>query len=244
MRNYILLTLTAITLWSCGGKTFTKSPVDILVRDYSDKESYAIILQDMDVEEQTFSSRYLHQYKIIFVDKGDSLPQEKTSSWYEVKEPFFWKNENNMGMALATKNEDGTVSKVASPPGHNNYVGNPRYGSWNSGGFWQFYGQYAFMSSMFGMMSRPVYYNDYNNYRQNYQGRRPYYGSNTSKPTYGTKSAYAKKTNPNFFQRKSTKSGWNRSAPRSFSGSKSSGTGTSRYNSSGGFRRSGGGFGK
>lgn len=45
-------------------------------------------------------------------------------------------------------------------------VGNPQYGSWNSGGsggsFWQWYGQYAFFSSMF---HRPIYYSSWGRHR-------------------------------------------------------------------------------
>jgi len=41
-------------------------------------------------------------------------------------------------------------------------VGNPQYGSWQSGGsggsFWQWYGQYAFFSSL---VRRPIYYNNW-----------------------------------------------------------------------------------
>jgi len=41
-------------------------------------------------------------------------------------------------------------------------VGNPQYGSWRSGGsggsFWQWYGQYAFFSSL---VHRPIYYNNW-----------------------------------------------------------------------------------
>ncbi|HJN50890.1 MAG: hypothetical protein QGI68_10315 [Pseudomonadales bacterium] len=42
------------------------------------------------------------------------------------------------------------------------YIGNPRYGSWNhgsGGSVWAWYGQYAFFSSMFG--GRRHYYNDW-----------------------------------------------------------------------------------
>lgn len=42
------------------------------------------------------------------------------------------------------------------------YIGNPRYGSWNhgsGGSFWAWYGQYHFFSSMFG--GRRSYYNDW-----------------------------------------------------------------------------------
>lgn len=48
------------------------------------------------------------------------------------------------------------------------YVGNSNYGSWNTGSngssFWQWYGQYAFFSMMFG--NRPVYYDSWSSQRR------------------------------------------------------------------------------
>ncbi|MEE8057686.1 MAG: hypothetical protein V3T17_07625 [Pseudomonadales bacterium] len=45
-------------------------------------------------------------------------------------------------------------------------VGNPHYGSWHSGSsggsFWQWYGQYAFFSSL---LHRPIYYNNWGRHR-------------------------------------------------------------------------------
>jgi len=91
-------------------------------------------------------------------------------------------------MEVATK-KDGKLSKVASPAGYNHYVGNQKYGHWterNGSSFWEFYGRYAFMSSMFHMMS-PVHRSYWNDYRGGYYGSRPYYGPSGSN-IYGTRS--------------------------------------------------------
>jgi len=161
-----------------------KSPVDNLIRDLSNEQNFSIILMDMDSR----SNGYYHQYQVL-IEKPDTV-LTKTTDWEKVSDTFFANNINNMGMEIASK-KDGTVSKVASPAGYNHYIGNERYGHWvDRGGssFWEFYGQYAFMSSMFHMMTYPVrrsYYDDY--YGGGYYGRRSYYGPSGSN-MYGTQS--------------------------------------------------------
>ncbi|WP_291724776.1 hypothetical protein [Bernardetia sp.] len=194
-----LMAFTSTLLTSCGSsEQVVKSPVDNYTKQLDGYKTYSVILHDMDLKENTFSSdEYKHQYKFILPAKdttGGKVVRDSLSGWVNVSESVFDKNLDNMGMELVSKSEDGKVSKIPSPPGYNNYVGNTRYGSWqtNSSGnsFWAFYGQYAFMSSMFGMMSRPIYRSSYNDYYRNYRGSRPYYGTTTSgKRAYGTGSA-------------------------------------------------------
>lgn len=184
--SFLLLVLLA----ACG-KTNFKTPVDTFLRDMSDIPTMSVILFDMDTE-GTFFKTYLHQYKII--SAIDSIPKEETTGWYEVSKDYFMLNANNMGMEIASK-KDGKVEKTVSPPGYGSYVGNTRYGHWvDRGGssFWQFYGQYAFMSSMFNMMTYPVRRSYYNDYYTNYYGTgRVYYGPSTGGVTmYGTTGSY------------------------------------------------------
>ena len=231
---FVLLMLIA----ACGGREYKKNPVDDFIRDMADEPTFSIILHDMDVE-GTFMKSYRHKYQII--TEKDSVPNERYTDWMEVPKAFFWKNEDNMGMEIASKNSEGKVSKMAAPPGYSNYVGNKRYGSWNNSGgnsFWVWYGQYAFMSNMFHMATRPVYRNEYSGYYGGgYYGNRPYYGPKTSSGTkYGTNSKYNRTKNPNFFERRANKSGWKGSKTRT-------GRSGSRY-SGGSSRSRGGGFGK
>lgn len=185
-------------------KRQVKSPVDELVKQMDKEKNFSIILFDMDIEEKTFGDDvFKHQYKII--TEKNNVPTEQTTGWYNVSKGFFLQNENNMGMEITSKN-DGVLSKVAAPPGFNRYVGNGQYGQWstdNSGNsFWAFYGQYAFMSSMFGLASNMMYRNSYNDYRNNYMGRQPYYGQTTNgRAAFGTYSAHGASTNPNFAKR-------------------------------------------
>ena len=241
--NYILLFLGIMLFFrmcttSCNVRTspkeFYKSPVDDMIRDMSEAATYSIILHDMDVE-GTFSKDYKHKYKIIKQPTLDADPVTDTTGWFDVNEGFFNQHINHMGMELASKSEDGKVTKTASPPGYNNYIGNQRYGHWvnrNGSSFWEFYGQYAFMSSMFNMMSYPVRRSYYDDYYTNYYGRgRTYYGPSGpgGRSYYGTdgriqssrsnKTWYSKASNQSFKQR--VNSSTSRSGSR-FSGSSSS----------------------
>ena len=238
-----LITLLSVFLMilmnSCGGeKEFKKSPVDRFIRDMTNVPMFTIMLYDMNVE-GTFFKDYQHKYRIISHESPDARPEEKITDWYEVDREFFQRNEQNMGMELASKGEDGKIDKTASPPGYSNYVGNQRYGQWqnrNGNSFWAFYGQYAFMNSMFNMATFPArrsYYNDYQRYNRS---GRPYYGSSRGRPVYGTGSTYTSTTRPNSTYRTSNRFSSRRNSRTSRSGS--------RYSGSSGFRSRSSGFGK
>lgn len=234
------LVIAIFILASCGGKKFSKSPVDDMIRDMTSEPTFTIMLYDMDVQ-GTFFKTYHHQYRII--TEKDSIPSEKTTDWLEVSEKYFARHENDMGMELASKGEDGKVNKTVGPPGFGNYVGNQRYGHWeNRGGssFWAFYGQYAFMSSMFHMMSYPVNRTSYNTYRGSHYGTgTPYYGPRTAggAHAYGTGSQFNRSTKPNSRYNNSFRNRVRSStSPSSRSGS--------RYSSGSSTRSRGGGFGK
>lgn len=252
MRNQIIAVIVFILLvYGCSRTCSSsrhyapvKSPVDDLIKEMTDVPSYSIILFDMNTEGSYFKEFY-HQYRIIKeVDSGKVVID--TTQWYEVSEDFFKMHMEDMGMEIASKGADGKVVKTVAPPGYNNYVGNERYGHWvnrNGSSFWEFYGRYAFMSSMFNMFTYPVRRSYWNDYRDNYYGRgRSYYGPSTGGSNmYGTKSKYAKST-------KSSSRWYTNSSNNSFkqrvrnSTSRSSTRSSSRFGS--GYRSRGGGFGK
>ncbi len=248
-RQYSSTTTQAAQNWQ-------KNPVDDLIKKLSPEKNFSIILLDMDSR----SGKYFHKYNVI-IEKTDTVLADATD-WQEVPDTYFSYNVDNMGMEIASK-KDGKVSKVAAPAGYNNYVGNERYGQWrqrDGNSFWEFYGRYAFMSSMFNMMSYPArrsYYNDYHG--GGYYGSRPYYGPSGTN-MYGTKSYTARSgksttwgSKPSTFKsqvRSSVARSSSASKSRSYSsGSKYSGSSSkttrssSRYSSSSSRSRSGG-FGK
>lgn len=250
IRNTFLFLLAACLLFSCGSsKEYVKSPVDDIIKELDQEKDFTVILYDMD-SEGSWSPTYKHRYKIITnkqVNDSTAEPQSKLTEWKEVDENFFDVHVNDMGMEIASKS-DGVVKKQTAPPGYSNYVGNDKYGQWktdNSGNsFWAFYGRYAFMSNMIGLFAGPVYRRGYMDYRTNYYGTRPYYGTATSR--YGTFSSASKKANPSFHKKvannSSFKSRVNSSVSRSTS-AKSTRSG-SRYSTGSSRSRSSSGFGK
>ena len=250
IQNLTVLLFFSLVLSSCGSD-YKKTPIDNLIKELNDVPTYSIILYDMDVE-GTFFNTYKQQYQIL-KNVGDSV-QSSITPWREVKEADFLKYKEDMGMTIVSKT-NGIVKKGVSPAGYANYVGNPKYGNWSTnssgGSFWEFYGKYAFMSSMFNLMSYPARRSYYNDYRSNYYSRnRPYYGPTTSnnRKYYGTSGV----TN----SRRSTTSSWGRrtqgfSSNNSFQNRVNSRTSRSSSNSrsstrgsSSTYRSRGGGFGK
>ncbi len=243
--KYTILFGVILLLTGCGGSSvkYQKTPLDEVIKGLSQVKNFSIILYDMNYDEG--ARKYQHKYQVV-VPKNDTVVSE-ISPWYTVSDVFFQKHVNNMGMEIATK-KNGKLTKKASPPGYNHYVGNERYGRWtqrNGGSFWEFYGKYAFMSSMFNMMSNPIRRNHYYDYQSNYYGNRSYYGPyNNGRYAYGTNSRYnssrkstAWNRKPNTFKQK-VRSRVKQSAATSKRRMRS----TSRYGSS--YRSRGGGFGK
>ena len=240
MNNFQKLSffvLLSILMAACGESKFAKSPVDEIVRDLPNDEIFSIVLYDMD-QKGNFSSTYYHRYQIIREVEGDV--SEVITDWKKVGEREFTNNVDNMGMEIVARDSTGVLAKEVSPPGYNNYVGNSKYGQWenrNGSSFWAFYGQYAFMSSMFRMAMFPVQRPYYNDWRGNYRGSgRTYYGpAGTGGRYYGTGSGYSRINNPG--------SSWNSSRNNSFKNRVASRTSRSSGRSSSS-RSRGGGSGK
>lgn len=232
IRSIFLLSLITF-LVSCGGSDYIKSPTDEIVRDLPRDEVFSVILYDMD-QKGNFSNTYYHRYQVIREIDGEL--SESITDWKEVSEREFTKHIDDMGMEIIARDSTGTLNKTAAPPGYNNYVGNPRYGRWeNHGGtsFWAFYGQYAFMSSMFRMSMFPVHRSYYNDWRGNYYGTgRTYYGPAGGSRYYGTGSGYSRTNNPT--------SSWNSSRSSSFKSRVASRTSRSSGRSSSSRSRGGG----
>ena len=217
--NSLWLLLVVLVLSSCGGSTYVANPTDKFVKDMMDKKTFSIVLSDMDVE-GTFFKSYQHKYTLISESNDGDLSQEETE-WIEVSEKYFWAHENNLGMELVSKGDEGKINKSVGPAGYNSYIGNTRYGSWQTspsgGSFWAFYGQYMFMSNLFGLNAHPARRGYYNDYYSNYRGRKSYYGPKESSGKgsyYGTYSSRTKNSRPNFFQRQRTRSGWSSSSSK------------------------------
>ena len=252
IASLLVVVLALAGLSGCGGSRqakYEKTPVDNLIRDMANVQPYSIILYDMDASE---SGEYKHKYRILKEVNGQV--KEEITPWYNVSERFFASNQDNMGMTIASKDSIGNVSKVPSPPGYDNYVGNPHYGQWvnqNGTSFWQFYGQYAFMRDMLGMGRTPIYRNYYSDYRNYRTSGRAYYGpvNSTGGYTYGTRGTYTSQnySNNTWSQKPTTfKQNVRSRVQRSSQSASRTSRSSSRYSSgsSSSSRSRGGGFGK
>ena len=199
--------LAVAGLVACGSP---KDPVDDLRRELANFPEYSVIVDDLRVEDG-FSDAYFLRFKILsakggrVADKDTLVYEERQTQEYEVDYSIFQRYENYLGMVVASKTLDGRQSDVrqAHPPGYQ-YVGNQQYGYWNSGGFWAFYGQYAFMSQMMGGWG--VNRADYGDYRRRYESGSPYYGpEKNGRSTFGTRGTTTQKTRPSFYARQASR---------------------------------------
>lgn len=264
LKKIIPLFMLVLLVISCGPerKKYQKTAIDNIITQYINEPNYSVILADMDYKES--ANEYFHKYKIVIEKSNTTKSTEddfdvKLTDWKKVSEITFDDYQKDLGMTILSK-KNGVLNKKSKPAGYDNYVGNTKYGHWqtNSSGssFWAFYGQYAFMRSMLGWGSSSYYYrNDYDYYRRNYQGTGNYYGRRNN---FGTSSSTNKNTTWNqkpksFKDRVRSKVKTSASAKKStgYSSSRQFGNSTTkttrnsnRYSSGGSSRSRSGGFGK
>jgi len=193
----------ALLAAACSGPG---DPVADMIRDLERYPEYSLIVDDLRVESGFFPEYYM-RFEVVTASgkrlaSGDTLVYDhRQTDWLQVPEQVFARYENYLGMVVAARTLDGqrTGPGQAHPPGYQ-YVGNPRYGRWDSGGFWQFYGQYAFLRTMLGGWD--IGRADYGNYRRSQERGRPYYGPvKDGKATFGTRGTATRAARPTFYQR-------------------------------------------
>ncbi|WP_158975014.1 hypothetical protein [Cellulophaga sp. L1A9] len=259
----ILFTSMLLLIVSCGEerKKYLKSPLDTIITTHIDTQNYSVILADMDYKEDT--DKYYHKYKII-IEKAKNTTEAveddfdiKTTEWQEVSAITFEDYQEDLGMTILSKKE-GVLDKQSTPAGYSNYVGNEKYGHWqthsNGSSFWAFYGQYHFMSSLFYGPSHRYYRNDYDYYRTNHYRRSSYYGRNKNFGTSTYKNAnsnwnskpktFKDKVRTNVTRSSSALKSKGYSSSKSYNGSSQTSRNTNRYSNSSSSRSRSGGFGK
>lgn len=219
--KYFSIAALSVLFWACGSneKPYIQFPADTISRDLDSVKNFSIVLFDMDVTED---EKFMHKYKIVSRKNNAPEPnpadtaataqtlspadlgfEERITDWMEVSPEDFDFYSSDMGMEIYSK-VDGNLNKVTAPPGYSQYVGNEKYGHWQTNpstgqSFWAFYGQYMFISSMFHLMS-PVPYGYYSGY-SSYRGVTPYYGPQNN---YGTGSSHASGMNADYSRRAAT----------------------------------------
>ena len=136
---------------------------------------------------QKFQEAYFHKYAVV----RDGERQE--TDWIPVSEAFFYAHINDLGMDIEAKPYGSFESEKiteAAPPGMA-YVGNSRYGRWESDGRggrrWSFFETYLFYHLIFGGRRHYYGYNSWNTWGRDYRGRRPFYGGTQTAPLYGSR---------------------------------------------------------
>jgi hypothetical protein len=189
-------------LAGCGGG---RDPVEELARDLNRYPEFSLILEDLRQEEGFFPDYFL-RFKILTASgqkaagRDTLVYEERLSEEYQVSEEVFSRYEHYLGMVVAAKTQEGRLSGPAQahPPGYQ-YVDNPRYGFWDGGGFWQFYGQYMLLSQLLGGWR--INRDDYGDFRRTYERGQPYAGPNAGGRTpFGTGGTTVERTRPEFFK--------------------------------------------
>ena len=229
----IAFVLAALTLSAGCGRA--SDPVQQARRQLERYPEFTLIIEDLKVEDGFFPDYFL-RLRIMTASgqrtagKDTLVNETRMTEWQEVGEEGFARYQHYLGMVVASKTLDGQRSgpRQAHPPGYQ-YVGNSQYGSWGGGGFWQFYGQYAFMSAMLG--GHRIGRGDYNDYRSHRASGRPHYGPTVQgRQTFGTAGTQTQKTRPGFYQRYRQRSaGGGRGFASSRSSTGSWGRGSSRF---------------
>lgn len=180
----------------CNRVEVTADPVSELIGTASMDPMFTILLFDMD-KKGVFSKTYKHRYRVL--KEKDGKVVAKDTKWYNVSSSYFQQNQNNLGMEMAAKDSTGKIARMVGPPGYTNYIGNPRYGTWNGAegdslktGFWYFYPKYTYIRSLLQLPAGKIYRKDHNEARSYYGRGFIYYGAITTggRRRYGTYSSH------------------------------------------------------
>lgn len=203
----------------------------------SDKGSYTITLDDMDLN----GDQYEHKYKIYQIE-SDSSVSISYSERIKVSDDFFMLHEDDMGMELVSKTDKGKINSLISPPGFTNFIGNKNFGEWKEfyldtlnvlgyedSTFWVFNEAHSNLADELGILGLNITLREYKIFQEEYLFNRPFYGPKTAPDStkYGTRSPHRVRYFPFFYRR--------RALNRNF---------YKRYSSSSTGSRGGGGFGK
>ncbi|MEM6456610.1 MAG: hypothetical protein AAF772_16080 [Acidobacteriota bacterium] len=240
MTRFSAAALALVALFVAGCASVARDPIPELRRQLKDYDMFSIVLEDMD-ETGTFVDTYSHQYKLIFANvdaAADAAPElrEEVTDWIEVSRATYRRYAKCLGMTIAADGDALGDGALCQPAGYR-YVGDARYGRWQTGAngetFWSFYGKYALMSMMFDSLRSPVGRSSWDGYRRSRRSGQPYFGPTGRE--FGTGGTFTRTTNRSFYDRQMSRQ---RSQQRSFADKV--GNRTRRSNMSGVRNRSGG----
>ncbi|MCH2225517.1 MAG: hypothetical protein MK066_12170 [Crocinitomicaceae bacterium] len=221
-----------IFLIRCGGTPIPKNPIVELVKDQPNGQVYTVTLTDMDIQ----GNQYQHKYK-IFENAGGKV-NIRTTDLINVSDDFFHLHENDLGMEVRSRNKDGKINNLITPPGFTNFIGNPEMGTWQDryvdtinvtsytdSTFWVFNDEYRYLENELGLEGLNITRKEHENFQSLYLYNRPYYGEKTAPDStkYGTRSRHWIHIYPGFYSRRRYKRNFYKSTPYSSSRSRGGG---------------------
>jgi hypothetical protein len=202
----MVVVVILVGFWLVGGWLSRGDPVPGLVRELAEYSEYSIIVDD--VQDGFLRNRMSLKSSFQVTepvgenpDEGEAAQFDERVDTYSISDRLVDRYERSIGMVVAAKNADGTLTGYdQSHPPYYQHVGRSQYGSFGPGGFWIFYGQYAFMSAALG--GHRINRGDYDSYAGSRNRGQPYYGPQTGgRPTFGANGTSTATTRPSFSQR-------------------------------------------
>jgi len=202
----VVVVVILVGFWMVGGLLSRRDPVPELVRELAGYSEYSIIVDDVNDGFLRNSMTLKSSFQVTEPvgenpDDGEAAQFDEQLNTYSISDSLADRYERSIGMVVAAKNADGTLTGYdqSHPPYYQN-VGRSQYGSFGPGGFWIFYGQYAFMSAALG--GHRISRGDYDTYTGTRNRGQPYYGPQTGgRPTFGANGTSTATTRPSFSQR-------------------------------------------
>ena len=201
-----VVVVIVLAFWLAGGFLSSSDPVPELVRELAQYSEYSIVVDDVDDgflrNSMTLKSSFLVTEPIgENPDEGEAAQFDERVDTYSISDRLASRYERSIGMVVASKTADGTLTGYGQsyPPYYQN-VGRSQYGYFGPGGFWIFYGQYAFMRAALG--GHRISRQDHGTYVGMRNRGQPYYGPQTGgRPTFGANGTATARTRPSFSQR-------------------------------------------
>ena len=192
--------------WLVGGFLSSRDPVPGLVRQLAQYSEYSIIVDDVNDGFLRNSMTLKSSFQVTEPvgenpDEGAAAQFDEQVDTYSISDRLVDRYERYIGMVVASKTADGTLTGYnQSYPPYYQHVGRSHYGYYGAGGFWIFYGQYAFMSAALG--GHRINRQDYGTYAGMRNRGQPYYGPQTGgRPTFGANGTATARARPSFSQR-------------------------------------------
>ena len=193
-------------VWLVAGLLSRGDPLPNLVQQLTQYPEYSIVVDNVEDGFLRNSMTLKSSFQVTEPigenpDVGTAAQFDERLDTYSISDRLADRYERSIGMVVAAKTADGALTGYdQSHPPYYQHVGRSQYGYFGPGGFWIFYGQYAFMSAALG--GHRISRRDYAAYTGTRNRGQPYYGPRTGgRSTFGANGTVTATTRPSFSQR-------------------------------------------